>query len=404
MSQGSGKKRILLCWGYHRKGWVTPFEELNEDFEFVYLFYRARSEEKEVYTTCQRIYWDDFRSGFEVIESVRPQKIILMSVISGYSIALNMAAKRKGVPTYVMQHGLFRTYKEYRSIERNDRKQKKKVPAVGTGGKAVGTWNTLRFLIGSMTGMLYFKLPVLLVFFYFQRRQGIYFASRRIRFRERRPDRYICYTWRNAVIYRELDQVAEENIDYIGVPELDPFFDPDDQRECESRDPYYLLIDQPFAENQYYHFSVTKDQTNAMYGKLADWCGQQGYRLLVKLHPETYGSNWLLAHPNIEYKTDCDIVCLIRKAKGIFGTTSTLMLPAVFLKPVFLLLIHDSSFQSRVLELGLAKGADFSTFREEQINFMRADTKPSAQKQFEFEFLYKADGRSRVRLHDALDQ
>ncbi len=52
----NNKPTILLCWGYNRKNWVEFFEALNNDFEFVYLFYMYPHEEQEVFTENKEFF------------------------------------------------------------------------------------------------------------------------------------------------------------------------------------------------------------------------------------------------------------------------------------------------------------------------------------------------------------
>lgn len=395
--------KILLCWGYHRKGWITPFLALENEFEFIYLFYKKKDEETVSFTNCNKIYWDNYHSARDILDAVKPDKIVFMSITSGYSIALNIAAKQRKITTYILQHGLFRTYKEYREIEIGDKKSKtnKENITVASSRGGGGTVQTLKFLLSSITFLDFFTLPKILYYFFLQKKEGLYFALKKIKFNQRKPKHYICYTDRNAQIHRELDDAGEKEILYIGMPELDSFFEDNIKENTTVSEKYFLLIDQPFADNQYYNLSVTKEQTNQTYLKLAKFCSLNNTKLYIKLHPESYQSDWLVQNDTIRYIKDTNIVPLIKNAKGVFGTTSTLMIPSVYLRPVFLLLIHNSIFQKRVIELGLAKGADYFNFNITDIHFI-TEKKPVSLHKFEQEYLYVADNKSVDRLANIL--
>ena len=104
------KPVILLCWGYHRKGWVEPFEKLSNRFTFVYLFHIVKPENEVNYSSSPAIYWGDFTSPYDILNFVKPEKVVFMGVISGYAIGLNIACKNSGIPTYYLKHGLYQQY------------------------------------------------------------------------------------------------------------------------------------------------------------------------------------------------------------------------------------------------------------------------------------------------------
>lgn len=397
------KKKILLCWGYNRKGWIAPFEMLKNEFEFIYLYYTGVEEEEQSYTDCTKLYWNNFTSGFDILDRIRPALVLFMSIQAGYTIALNIACKKRKVPTYIFQHGLFRTYKEYRAIEQLDKQERAKTPGRKQSKnlkRSAKLKSTLPFLLKSLSSQNFFFLPFIIFFLWLISEKGMYYTLYHMPLRFRLPDKYICYTPQNATIYTELDRVGEDKFLYTGVPELDPFFN--EAVVCSKAD-YYLLIDQAFAENRYYNFGVTREQMNACYAKLNTFCKTHGSKLVVKLHPESYKSDWLLQDANIEYVQDVDVVRLVKNARGVLGTTSTLMLPAIYFKQCYLLLIHDSYFQQAMLMSGLAKGADFFTFSPAEINF-NYTPRDEMKSQFVHDYLYKADGRSVERLKSILTE
>lgn len=399
----SQKPVILLCWGYERKAWVELFESLRTDFDLVYLYYRNKQEDGIPTMIDRRIYWDDYKSAHEIINDIKPSKIVFMSISSGYGIALNMAARRAKVPTLILQHGLFRTYREYRELEKLANAHASQVTTHTAQRTAPSGSNTMKFLLKSTPFLSLFALPWFFLYFILQRKVGSSYAAKKVFFRQRVASRYVCFSPTNATIHRELDRIKEDKIVYIGVPELDPYFSNSSSPIQPPQDPYYLFIDQPFEGNPYRNYGISTDDKNELYVKLAEWCAENNHRLKIKLHPVSYKNEWLAKHPSIDYVRQTDMAALLAGATGVFGGTSTLMLPAVYLKPVFLLLIHDSTFQGRVLELGLAHGGDFFKCAKEEIKFV-TDRDPEALKKFENEFLFKADGLAMSRLKDALSE
>lgn len=404
------KTRILLCWGYHRKGWITPFEHLNEDFDFVYLFYTTEEEEGQSFTNCKKVYWSQFSCAQQILSTVKPDKIVFMSLYSGYTMALNAAAKRKGIHTFIFQHGLYKTYQEYRFFElmqkEKEIKDRRQIPDLSNSSDTQlkkSQKRTLSFIFRSYSVIHWYKIVNQLFFIFVLRREGHYTAMKRVRFSDRIPDSYICFTENNATIHKELDKISDEIIDYTGVPELDVFFKEVNHGKPLIEGSYYLMVSQPFAQNQWWNLGVSVEQENEVCTKLANWCSSNSSKLVVKLHPENYESTWLVKHSNIIYAKELPVANLMHFAQGVFGSTSTLMLPAVYNKPCFLLLIHNSGFQKKVRELGLARGADYLNFTQDEIVFKTNDDKNvESLEEFEKKYLFKADGKSVERLREIL--
>ena len=91
----------ILCWGYYRRGWVAPFEQLDREFDCQYLFHLSKKEEERSHTTRPRHYWNDFQTAQEVLHVVKPDSLVFTSLSGLRPIALNMVARRRGITTFV---------------------------------------------------------------------------------------------------------------------------------------------------------------------------------------------------------------------------------------------------------------------------------------------------------------
>ena len=138
--------RILLCWGYHRSGWVAPFEQLNGEFDFHYLFHLSEEEEECSHTNQPRHYWNDFRAAQDILDEIKPDRLVFMSLSGLRPIALNMAARRKGIPTFVVQHGYFRSLENYLALPAVPPKT---VAETKTTSQASSASEAVRFMIRS---------------------------------------------------------------------------------------------------------------------------------------------------------------------------------------------------------------------------------------------------------------
>lgn len=358
------KVRLLVNFGYYRKQWIDPFERLKDQFELVYLFYIHPSQESQVYTNEKIIYWSEFKGGYDLLNQISPDRIVFMDVTSGLAIALNLAAGKTGVPTFMLQHGLYHNYADYRQreIQSRQNRQKEEIPV----SQPTFEFSTLSFLKNSLKMSDIFLLPKLFIYLFLLRKEGFNYASKRIRFEARKPQNYICYTPGNAEIHRELDGDIEARCRYIGNPELFRLNkDISNLLEENNTDDYYLLIDQPFADNRFGEHIKTREEMTDFYLGLLNWCKEQNSRLIVKLHPESFHSDWLPDDAGIEWVRETEnMALLIAKSKGCFGFFSTLVLPIIAHKPTVLFRVGNSPLYESISSLGTAQVLPFSAFDE----------------------------------------
>jgi hypothetical protein len=391
---------ILLCWGYHRSSWIEPFERLKSEFRFAYIFYRNREEEEQCYTDEPVLYWQDYSNAQEILDEVRPDKIIFMSLTSGYPIALNMAARQRGIATYILQHGIHSSYADEIAAKAQTKVLRKESSFPDRVVKSSSTG----FLARTMRAGDFPAIPRMALFFLLMHRWGDFVACRYARFPQRMPTGYICFTERNAVIYRELDHARPDQIHVIGIPEYDGFFTTARFGDCIDEAPYYLLIDQPLAENSWGTPSVSREEMIRFYRKLIAYCKNQNARLKIKLHPESYNCEWLPEDEGAEWIRDTDIFHLIRGATACFGMFSTLVLPAAVLKPLCLFDAKPSSMVNDLSQRGLALVLDFFTFEPSDIQFRQIKKTSVEFTRFVQDYLYKMDARSGDRLAEVLRQ
>jgi hypothetical protein len=336
--------RLLLCWGYHREGWIRPIEGLRDRFEVHYLFYRSRAEEEAegAKTDAPRLYWGDFKTAVQILDRVRPNAIVFMALDGAWSIALNAAARRRGIPTFVLQHGHFDKYRSA-TTQANSHSSR---TSYGSN-----PWPAIRFTastyglrgIPGFLGTMRFMLAV--------RRSGPSQAMTRYRFHDRFPDRYIALSPESAQVHVRQDGASESVIDCIGIPEYDSIF-----QNVEARAPSdgsVLLIDSPNARNRWGEVSASVDEKAEFLLTLDAIAAQLQLPLRIKLHPETFHDSWLPRLQVGEYLQDASVVQELSSAAVCVGFDSTLLIPAVWLRPTVLIQLRPSA----VCELARTTGA-----------------------------------------------
>ena len=321
------RPRVLFCWGYHREGWIRPFEALRDDLEAHYLFYRSRDEEETPKTDAPKHYWFDHRSATSVLDAVQPDRIVFMALDGAWAIALNVAARRRGVPTFIIQHG---------HVEIGSDQAKVGLKDAVTGGSQR---RALAFLVRSMIGSPG-QLTETIRFLYAARRYGAGEAASRYSFPARIPDHYVMFSPESARMRQQIDGVDLSQIACIGVPEYDDIFSRVTPGNPTSGS--LLLLDSPNAENRWNAITTTKEEKARFLALLAGSAAQLALPLRVKLHPETYGAHWLPALPNTTYVEDGDIAAELQASALCVGFDSMLMVPAVWLRPTVLVRLRPS--------------------------------------------------------------
>ncbi|MBL3655382.1 polysialyltransferase family glycosyltransferase [Fulvivirga sediminis] len=386
------KNKILVVWPTHREDWILPFKELSNDFEFIFLAGVSKNEEVRNYTEsfAQSVYWSKYTSAAHLLNELNLDKIIFMSVDSGLNMALNMVAKSRGVITYILQHGIYTNYRDYRNREKIWRKQQ--TTASIKSYKASIGFSSLSWIKKSLHGSL--KLNFIFIFLYVKGSQliGPYWAAKHLSFEGKRPDYYLCFSPFNAVIHKETDRIDESRIYYVGSTELAKYLV---KEKLLHMGKYYLHIDQAFADNSFGEETVSRENMINFYLKINEYCLSQNSKLLIKLHPESYGSEWLPIHENITYLRKVDnLNSYIQSAEGCFGFYSTMVIPAVYWRPTVLFSIYYSGLQEALSDFEHVQIMSFSNFNIPDISFAREVQKAE---EIERKFFYQS-GRSSVEL------
>ena len=146
---------------------------------------------------------------------------------------------------------------------------------------------------------------------------------------------------------------------------------------------------------------ITIAQYNNFLVTLADYAFSDTKKLKVKLHPFSYDVDHFVLHPNIEYIKHADTAKLIAACSGVFGFSSTLLLPAIFVKKACIFKLNNfSHIHAALNKINYCKVLDFYTFKPADIEFY--DKTTLHEDTFIKYFLYKADNNYIERLKNIL--
>lgn len=402
------KPRILLCWGYHRKGWVQSFNALKDDFDFYYLFYLTKPENEINYSeSAHLLYLKDYSSAQDIIEKIKPDKIVMMGTDGMHTVALNIVAKKKNIETLVLQHGRYSTYYEFLCFVLKEKEEREKTGRFERSETEVDRFFLLGFYLRSVALISPLAIFYMLKIQYLKRKYTELEAQEKTPSEFRVPSAYIVLTKKGASFYAVKDKIGEDQMIEIGNPEMDDFFNYQPNGESETEH-YYLLIEQPLSAVKDFAspgFGISEEKVNEFYQKLAEYADSKQARLKIKLHPYSYRNDFLLQHPNIDYIRDADIVKLLMDSKGVFGIDSTLTLPAVYFKNCCLFKVWEElTYQDELENLGLAQILDFHSFEIEDINLESIHKTAKSLEIFVREQFYKTDGKSIERLKKVLKE
>ncbi|TNE54223.1 MAG: hypothetical protein EP338_08650 [Bacteroidetes bacterium] len=400
----ASKPRVLLVWGYHRKGWIEPFEKLKEHIEFVYLFHLEKPANEVNLSDCKTYYWLDYKSPYQLLDAIRPQRVVFMGIDRVNSIALNMACKHRKIKSFQLQHGLMYSFQRY--VEDNNRQIATFEKNGENGNDPLSKeqkWKLMFFLLRTVRWDFPAALPFFFKFLWNKRKYGPQFQRfvKSLNSRFLIPYKYLVFTRSNGELFVERNGAREDDFLEIGNPFLDDFFG----KKIEKAGSYYLLIDEPIAYNKEHDFDriFTRDQVINFQKKLNDFALKKGKKLIVKLHPYSFGNDFYFQHENIEYLEEANIPELINGAEGVFGTSSTLLIPAVFNNRCVQFKIWDlSDFEADCARWGLTQQVDFEHFSPEDICFEDIEKKEENLQKMIQKYMYRIDGKATERLKEAL--
>ncbi len=393
------KPTILLIWGYHRHNWVYPLEQLKEQFEFVYIFHNFQDEEIDDVATGKKIFWSEYRSAQHLIDEVKPDKVGFMSINSPLTMSLNSWCKHLGIPTFVLQHGLFHNFEFYLKLFSRGQSS-------GMGNSQMGDPRFFKMVSKFLRRSLrIWNLDLVVNQIRVQskkRRKLELEALRQCKSRWRVADDYGIFA-RNATDYWSVrDGIDQDSLTELGDFEMDQYFR-HSFSEPDKSNPYFVLVDNALTENNEYNagFGVSTDDMNLFYSNVARWCESQGAKLKVKLHPYNYKSTFYESVTNVEFVKEANNFDLLGQAIGVLGFFSSLMVPALLYRPTILFDMGDGNqFQADAQQWGLAEVVPFAPDPELPQSIMEKNQ--DGLKEFTAKYLYKTDGLSVERLAEFL--
>lgn len=344
---------------------MQVFHELKSEFDFVFLP-GVSSSEPDYSMDIPSRYWSEFEDASILLDDINPNAIVFMSIDSGLSMVLNHVAQKRGLTTFILQHGIYTNYRDYRIREKLWQKSHR-ATKIQSSIHAIG-FSSKTFAFNSLKGVAKLNIIAIALFSQFQKRVGPYWASKHLPLKIKKASKYLCFSPYNAIIHKELDRVSENDLAYVGSSELMQYL----KKEEPLDDDYYLHIDQALAENSLGEETVSREEMVEFYLKLNTYCLTNKAKLYIKLHPESYSSDWLPKDENIIYIRNTNkLNAYIQSAKGCFGFYSTMVIPAAYWGNLVLFNIFYSGLQEALDKYPNVTTLDFRGFDSKEIVFTK---------------------------------
>jgi len=395
------RTRVLLNWDTTRKDLLEPFISLRSDIEFI-VIWRNDSGESKVNHPFSQIYFRDFKSPYQLLKRIKPDKILFFNLSSFPQIALNLAAKNLRIPTYVMHHGIHHSdsLNHSRQIEKYELNKK---------GNLINNVSSVLFYFSALRIKNVNQLFKYIYFAWLRQRRNILVAMEKCVFDARLPDHYINLSPHNAIITKIIDHVTDDDkFQYIGHPFFDNILCELNclgEKQVNAEERYFLLIDFPNLHHLLFFKMITPEKKVELYQRLSALAKSMGCRLKIKLHPMGYKSPHNYQDDNTDLIREANMASLIHNARECFSFVSTLLVPVIYHRKYCYIfsLGTDSQFQKELIELGVARGLDANRFDGKEV-FTQQEGKisPSAYETFVNRYLYYTDGRATERLGNIL--
>lgn len=396
----SAKKRILLNWDTTRPDLLEPFYALKNDFEFIIVW---EQEKQDAFSKSpfRQIFYNDFKTPYQLIKKINPDKVLFFNINSFPQIALNLAAKNLGIPTFTMHHGIYSSD----SLEIN--KKKEQLGLVSRKKLWHNNFSTLFFYLSALKLKNIDQLFKYLYFPVIRKRRNRVLALERMVFEARLPTRLIQLSPYNATIDKQIHRLpSDQRFLYIGHP----FFDAILKRLSSAGESqlvsgrFFLLIDFANIDSSIAFKTLTRDGKHDFYKRLSDIAKSFGCRLKIKLHPAGFDSPYNYKDDNIDLIYDEDVVPLILNAEKCFSFYSTLIIPIIY-KKKFCYLFDTGmkiALQDELVELGVALMLKTNSFTPDDLSVHKGDGSDKGYETFIERYLYYTDGNATGRLKNIL--
>ena len=320
---------ILIVGNFNRADYIDMFAACRPYFDFYFLEFAFKDEVTNNYyqTYGKAIFWGDFKDTDNLLTTINPYKVIFFFIESYFHVLLNMVCKSKGIPTYLLDHGL-------RDLNISSRLEKylieRKSPAAPKGKfkmlkQLIPRVKARLFLLRSRAKLSKPEADFFQAYRNIRKNHTLWETFNAIKSPFRLPTAYISFSPKTYEAHAYHDHPPASQLRYfIGIPTFDHLAH---VKLSEPNPNMGIFFDQGFACQEILGWNY--DTYRAFIKDLSHACGQHNIHLHVKLHPLQYGRDELLwqNYSNVSLVDDSQVTDLLPKCGLVFGFNSTYLLP-----------------------------------------------------------------------------
>ncbi|MBC3538510.1 polysialyltransferase family glycosyltransferase [Rufibacter sediminis] len=419
------KQRILVVGDYSRKDFLSLFDSVKDCLELYFIEFAHENESRNNYYQSygKGIFWKDYSSAYDLLDIIKPGKVLFFFIESFNHVALNVACKSKAIPTFHLEHGL-RDYnivalkdqarKQSIALLNKQKSDKNKNDIIKNFKKRDRIYNSL-FFINTLLRSNLRLAKFLFQYYLIRKRNNIFDTFKKVNSSLRLANTYISFSPAIFETHKRLDHLEDDhNVIYIGVPYFDKYYQAyKSSRNIEGK--VAIFVDHPHVTQG--SFGWTKENKEVFIYNLVVACKESGYRLLVKSHPLGVVDKecWLQVageDKEVELIDDSTLEQEISSVSVVFGFFSTLLMPLAALPHtvVFTLEVHPSLIGKGVIlsEFLVNSGVSYPVLNVHDLPSLlhNIDFYKTAQRKnknyFVEKWMYKFDGNANERLGSVL--
>jgi hypothetical protein len=406
------ESNLLIVGDYNRKDFLYAAEVLHRHFKIYFIEFLDKSEIKSFsYSKWgKEIFWKDYKDAVDLLEKLKPQKVLFYFIESLNHVALNVACKYLRIRTYHIEHGV-RNYSYQNKNKKIDNKTGKPL-LFDVFKKLKNSQNRIknrRFFLNTIKKLPNEQAVFLRNYFKIRTSHSIWETFHRLNHPLRIADSYISFSPKIFEFHKIIDHLPEDYpVFFIGCPSFDYFADLANLYQ-EGED--IVFIDQAFEQWQLFGWNqVTKELFLA---RLEKFSREHNRKLWIKKHPVSNDSVFESFNDNegVEMISDNETFKMaIQRSKIILGFFSTLLMPFMAMDHTvcFSLEMHpvqpEDSLSSFLTETGAVNS--ISSWEKLSTSFdnlgeIYFEQKRKKEKFIE-DWMYKFDGKSSERLRKVL--
>ncbi|MHA6247042.1 polysialyltransferase family glycosyltransferase [Pontibacter sp. CAU 1760] len=403
------KPNILFVGNYNRKDYLDMFSKSKGHFNFFFLEFASPREitSKHYKEFGEAIFWGDYYNAFDLLEKVKPYKVIFLFIEAYNHVALNIACKEKGITTCLLDHGVRSTHINF-TYAATSVQPKNYFFKLNSSLPLLARVRNRIFFYNSAQKLLPENKQFLKQFYKIRKHNNYLQTSQLLQHNLRKPDVYLSFSAGVFAAHQKLDALPDtQKVYYFGIPYFDHFTNINFRNTGVTQ---LLFIDQALVSQQLLGWTI--ELKVLFVEELVRACKIHNIKLVIKTHPLENSKVWeAFEGNNVSLVSNEDFEVAVSTSTIIAGFYSTLLLGLAALPFTTVLTFENHpagnfALSSFLTNAGVAKSLEnvheFENLvpKLAQINQEQVKHKST----FITKWLYRLDGNAGIRLNKLLLQ